>query len=71
MSEPVLELKDLHTHFFTDSGEIPAVDGVSIKVHEGEVVGIVGESGSGKKCNFAVCDAAYPKTARGNCQRRD
>ncbi|GIO25285.1 ABC transporter ATP-binding protein [Oceanobacillus sp. J11TS1] len=48
MSDRILELKDLHTHFFTDSGEIPAVDGVSIKVHKGEVVGIVGESGSGK-----------------------
>lgn len=48
MGEVVLELKDLKTHFFTDYGEIPAVDGVSLTVHEGEVVGIVGESGSGK-----------------------
>ncbi|GAE35541.1 ABC transporter ATP-binding protein [Halalkalibacter akibai] len=48
MAEVVLELADLRTHFFTESGEIPAVDGVSIKVHKGEVVGIVGESGCGK-----------------------
>ncbi|MHA6251800.1 ABC transporter ATP-binding protein [Oceanobacillus sp. CAU 1775] len=48
MSEVILELKELSTHFFTDSGEIPAVDKVSFKVHKGEVVGIVGESGSGK-----------------------
>src|SRR5689334_10755465 len=48
MSEIVLEINELRTHFFTDNGEIPAVDGVSIRVHKGEVVGIVGESGCGK-----------------------
>ncbi|KXH80724.1 ABC transporter ATP-binding protein [Sporosarcina sp. HYO08] len=48
MSNVVLELKELHTHFFTENGEIPAVDGVSIKLHKGEIVGIVGESGCGK-----------------------
>ncbi|WP_017186644.1 ABC transporter ATP-binding protein [Alkalibacillus haloalkaliphilus] len=48
MSDVILELEDLHTHFFTDSGEVPAVDGVSFKVHKGEVVGVVGESGCGK-----------------------
>lgn len=47
-TDVVLELNNLHTHFFTDNGEIPAVDGVSINVHKGEVVGIVGESGCGK-----------------------
>ncbi|PKR78504.1 peptide ABC transporter ATP-binding protein [Halalkalibacillus sediminis] len=48
MSDVILELNELHTHFFTDDGEIPAVDGVSFNVHKGEVVGIVGESGCGK-----------------------
>ncbi|RPF56116.1 ABC transporter ATP-binding protein [Aquisalibacillus elongatus] len=48
MDNIVLELKDLHTHFFTDNGEIPAVDGVSFDLKKGEVVGVVGESGSGK-----------------------
>lgn len=48
MSQPILELKNLHTHFFTDHGEIPAVDGVSIRIHEGEILGVVGESGCGK-----------------------
>ncbi|NBJ68005.1 MULTISPECIES: ABC transporter ATP-binding protein [Clostridia] len=48
MLEVILELQDLHTHFYTDKGEIPAVDGVSLSVHKGEVVGIVGESGCGK-----------------------
>jgi peptide/nickel transport system ATP-binding protein len=48
LEDVVLELDQLHTHFFTDSGEVPAVDGVSLKIHKGEVVGIVGESGCGK-----------------------
>ncbi|SHF73526.1 ABC transporter ATP-binding protein [Ornithinibacillus halophilus] len=48
MPETILELNELHTHFFTDNGEIPAVDGVSLSVNKGEVVGIVGESGCGK-----------------------
>ncbi|MBB6453531.1 peptide/nickel transport system ATP-binding protein [Salirhabdus euzebyi] len=48
MSDVLLELNNLHTHFFTDDGEIPAVDGVSFHVRKGEVVGIVGESGCGK-----------------------
>ncbi|QKY69895.1 ABC transporter ATP-binding protein [Lentibacillus sp. CBA3610] len=46
--ETLLELKDLHTHFFTDNGEIPAVNGVSFSLDKGEIVGIVGESGCGK-----------------------
>lgn len=44
----ILDVKDLQTTFFTDSGEIPAVDHVSFHVKEGEVLGIVGESGCGK-----------------------
>ncbi|MDO6449486.1 MULTISPECIES: ABC transporter ATP-binding protein [Oceanobacillus] len=48
MSHTVLEIKNLSTHFFTDSGEVPAVDQVSLHVHKGEVVGVVGESGCGK-----------------------
>ncbi|MFY0545127.1 ABC transporter ATP-binding protein [Brevibacillus sp. H7] len=48
MSQPVLEIKNLQTHFFTDRGQIPAVDGVTISVRKGEVLGIVGESGCGK-----------------------
>jgi len=48
LANRVVEVKDLKTHFFTDEGEIPAVDGVSFYLDEEETLGIVGESGSGK-----------------------
>ncbi len=44
----LLEVKDLHTSFFTDAGEVKAVNGVSFNLDYGKVLGIVGESGSGK-----------------------
>lgn len=48
MSEPLLEVRDLHTYFPTRTGVIKAVEGVSFQVDAGEVLGIVGESGCGK-----------------------
>ncbi len=44
----LLEVKDLRTSFFTDAGEVKAVNGISFQLDRGKVLGIVGESGSGK-----------------------
>jgi oligopeptide/dipeptide ABC transporter ATP-binding protein len=44
----VLEIKNMHTYFFTDNGTVKSVDGVDITLKEGSTLGIVGESGSGK-----------------------
>lgn len=44
----VIEFDDLHTYFYTDTGTVKAVNGVSFNVPEGSIVGVVGESGCGK-----------------------
>ena len=44
----VLDVKDLHTSFYTYAGEVKAVDGVSFQVAAGDAVALVGESGCGK-----------------------
>ncbi|MBQ9228941.1 MAG: ABC transporter ATP-binding protein [Eubacterium sp.] len=44
----LLEVKNLRTSFFTDAGEVKAVNDISFSLDRGKVLGIVGESGSGK-----------------------
>jgi peptide/nickel transport system ATP-binding protein len=48
MSGPLLEVRDLRTHFATEDGEFAAVDGVSFSLFAGRTLGLVGESGCGK-----------------------
>ena len=48
MAEPLLNIKNLKTYYFTESGVVKAVDDVTLDVRKGELLGLVGESGSGK-----------------------
>lgn len=48
MNDDVLQIQDLQTRFYTQDGVVSAVDGLSLDVAAGEMVGLVGESGCGK-----------------------
>lgn len=62
MSELLLDIKNLRLSFFTPAGEVKALNDVSIKLDEGDVLGIVGESGSGKSVTaYSIMGlTAYP-----------
>ena len=60
----ILEIKNLHTYFYTDSGVIKSVDGVDIELREGTTLGIVGESGSGKSVTALSVLGLVPPAGR-------
>lgn len=48
MTQPLLDIRDLKTYFYTDDGIVRAVDGVSLSMMPQKTLGVVGESGCGK-----------------------
>ncbi|MFL5057625.1 MAG: ABC transporter ATP-binding protein [Microvirga sp.] len=63
---PLLEIQNLSVEFPTSSGVLRAVDGVSLTLDEGEILGVVGESGSGKSVTMLALMGlvAYPGRVR-------
>ncbi len=59
--KPILQVKNLRTHFFTEAGVVRAVDGVSFHIDRGETVALVGESGCGKTvCSLSIMRLIRP-----------
>ncbi len=63
-----MEFDNLHTYFFTDTGVVKSVDGVSFEVPIGKTVGVVGESGCGKSVTslslMQLCSALRARSSR-------
>jgi len=63
-NDVILDVKDLHTYFFTESGQIRALSGVDFSLKRGEVLGIVGESGCGKSVTAQCIMNMVPNPGR-------
>ena len=61
----LVKVDNLKTYFRTLDGEVRAVDGVSLAIKPGEILGVVGESGCGKSVTaFSILRLLPPKTSR-------
>src|SRR5580658_2283819 len=63
---PLLELLDLHIRFGAHPNAPQAVSGISLRINEGEVLGLVGESGSGKSATALAIPGLLGPSARVN-----
>lgn len=61
MANPVLDVRNLTTHYFTRKGEVQALDDASFELAEGESLGVAGESGCGKSTMaFSLINQVQP-----------
>lgn len=60
----LLDVQDLCMYYTTSGGEVKAVDGISFRVEQGEVLGLVGESGCGKSSLATTLLKLLPKNAK-------
>ncbi len=64
LMQPLLEIRDLQTSFFTEHGEVRVVDHVGLSIAPGRLMGLVGESGSGKTITALSIMRLLPERAR-------
>lgn len=64
MTEPLLEIKNLKVHLFTEEGLVKAVNGLEMSINKGETLGLVGESGCGKSMTALSILKLLPPQAR-------
>ncbi len=69
--ENAVEFDNLHTYFFTDTGVVKSVDGVSFEVPVGKTVGVVGESGCGKSVTSLSLMQLLQRPPGPDCSGRD
>ena len=58
MTQPVLDIQQLHLSFPGFNGDVHALNNVSLQINRGEIVGLVGESGSGKSVTAMLIASA-------------
>src|SRR5450432_3572003 len=63
-TKPDLQLKNLQVKFYTQDGTVSAVEGLSLQVAAGQILGLVGESGCGKSTTALSIMRLLPKSSR-------
>ena len=62
-NQPLLEIQDLRVDFTTYAGKVKVLNGVDLKLHEGEIFGLVGESGCGKSVTALTIAGLLPENS--------